>query len=148
MPNTIKRWKLSPIDIESRRHWVDYSQAKDLMFARTDTKVSPWYVVNSDNKKQARLNCIAHLLSRVPYNDLNPVEIALPPRQSDSDYKSKDNESALRAGNLLTAADVTLRTHSIGYLVAITALWGPASGTTRQFANPASLIQPMQSAPV
>ena len=54
---------------------------------RTDTKVSPWYVVNSDNKKQARLNCIAHLLSRVPYNDLNPVEIALPPRQSDSDYK-------------------------------------------------------------
>ena len=57
------------------------------MFARTDTKISPWYVVNSDNKRQARLNCIAHLLSLVPYNDLNPVEIALPPRQSDSDYK-------------------------------------------------------------
>jgi len=87
MRNPIKRWKLSAIDVESRRHWVDYSQAKDLMFAQTDTKVSPWYVVNSDNKKQARLNCIAHLLSRVPYNDLNPVEIALPPRQSDSDYK-------------------------------------------------------------
>ena len=70
MRNPIKRWKLSPMDIESRRHWVDYSQAKDLLFARTDTKLSPWYVVNSDNKKQARLNCIAHLLSRVPYNDL------------------------------------------------------------------------------
>jgi hypothetical protein len=57
------------------------------MFARTDTKVSPWYVVNSDDKKQARLNCIAHLLSRVHYKDLNPIEIPLPPRQSDSDYK-------------------------------------------------------------
>src|SRR5215469_11437228 len=86
MRNPIKRWKLSA-DIESRRHRVDYSHAKDLMFARTDTKVAPWYVVNSDNKKQARLNCIAHLLSRVPYNELNPVEIALPPHQSDSDYK-------------------------------------------------------------
>ena len=88
MRNPIKRWKLSAMDTESRRHWVDYSQAKDLMFARTDTKVSPWYVVNSDNKKQARLNCIAHLLSRVPYKDLNPVEIALPPRQSDSGVRS------------------------------------------------------------
>src|ERR1700731_4435104 len=87
MRNPIKRWKLSAMDKESRRHWVDYSQAKDLMFAQTDTKVSPWYVVNSDNKKQARLNCITHLLSRVPYKDLNPVETALPPRQSDSDYK-------------------------------------------------------------
>jgi len=87
MRNPIKRWKLSAMDVESRQHWVDYSQAKDLMFARTDTKVSPWYVVNSDNKKQARLNCIAHLLSRVSYNDLKPAEIALPSRQSDSDYK-------------------------------------------------------------
>src|SRR5271166_6257666 len=87
MRNPIKRWKLSAMDIESRRHWVDYSQAKDLVFAQTDTKVSPWYVVNSDNKKQARLNCITHLLSRVPYKDLNPVETALPSRQSDSDYK-------------------------------------------------------------
>ena len=86
MRNPIKRWKLSAMDIESRRHRVDYSQAKDHMFAQTDTEVSPWYVVNSDNKKQARLNCIAHL-SRVPYKDLNPVDIALPPRQSDSDYK-------------------------------------------------------------
>ena len=87
MRNPIKRWKLSTMDIESRRHWADYSQAKDLMFARTDTKVSPWYVVNSDDKKKARLNCIAHLLSRVHYKDLNPIETPLPPRQSDSDYK-------------------------------------------------------------
>ncbi len=93
MRNPIKRWKLSTIDIESRRHWVDYSRAKDLMFAQTDTKVSPWYVVNSDNKKQARLNCIAHLLSRVPYNDLIPVEIALPPRQADSAYQRPQRSS-------------------------------------------------------
>jgi len=87
MRNPIKRWKLSGMDIASRRHWVDYSRAKDVMFAHTDTKLSPWFAVNSDNKKRARLNCIAHLLSRVPYRDLNTVEIELPPRQSDSGYK-------------------------------------------------------------
>jgi polyphosphate kinase len=87
MRNPIKRWKLSAMDIESRRHWVDYSRAKDAMFARTDTTISPWFVVNADNKKRARLNCIAHLLSQIPYNDLTPVEIDLPPRQSDDGYK-------------------------------------------------------------
>ena len=86
MRNPIKRWKLSGMDIESRRHWVDYSRAKDAMFAETDTKICPWYVVNSDDKKKSRLNCIAHLLSKVPYKDLKPVEIKLPSRQSD-DYK-------------------------------------------------------------
>ena len=87
MRNPIKRWKLSSMDIASRRHWVDYSRAKDAMFARTDTRLSPWCVVHSDNKKQARLNCIAHLLSRVPYRNLTPVEIDLPPRQADTGYK-------------------------------------------------------------
>jgi polyphosphate kinase 2 (PPK2 family) len=87
MHNPIKRWKLSSMDVASRKHWVDYSRAKDHMFAETDTKISPWHVVNSDDKKKARLNCIAHLLSRVPYNDLNPVEIDLPPRQPDEGYK-------------------------------------------------------------
>lgn len=87
MRNPMKRWKLSPMDIESRRHWVDYSMAKDVMFAHTDTKKSPWYVVNSDDKKRARLNCIAHLLSQVPYGDMVPVEVELPPRQSDTGYR-------------------------------------------------------------
>ncbi len=87
MRNPIKRWKLSPMDIESRRHWADYSKAKDIMFAHTDTKTCPWYVVNADNKKRARLNCIAHLLSQVPYNDMVPVEVELPDRQSDAGYK-------------------------------------------------------------
>lgn len=83
----IKRWKLSPMDIESRKHWVEYSRCKDVMFAKTDTKLSPWFVVNADDKKKARLNCIAHLLQQIPYNNLTPVEIELPPRQSDTGYK-------------------------------------------------------------
>ena len=87
MRSPIKRWKLSPMDLESRKHWVEYSQAKDAMFAKTDTKISPWHVVNADNKKKARLNCIAHLLSQIPYYDLMPVEVELPPRQPDNGYK-------------------------------------------------------------
>ena len=75
-----KRWKLSPMDIESRARWVEYSKAKDQMFAHTDIKQAPWYVVKSDNKKKARLNCIAHLLSLIPYEDLTPEPIKLPER--------------------------------------------------------------------
>jgi len=82
MNNPIKRWKLSPMDIESRRYWVDYSRAKDEMFAHTDTKKSPWFVVNADNKKRARLNCIAHLLRQISYHDMTPLQFELPPRQS------------------------------------------------------------------
>src|SRR6516165_2860302 len=87
MRNPIKRWKLSPMDIESRRHWVDYSKAKDVMFAHTDTKNAPWYVVNADDKKRARLNCIAHLLQQIPYQDMVPVEVELPPPQINEGYK-------------------------------------------------------------
>jgi polyphosphate kinase 2 len=74
-----KRWKLSPMDLESRRQWVEYSRAKDEMFAHTDIKQIPWYVVNADNKKSARLNVIRHLLSTVPYEDLTPEPMKLPP---------------------------------------------------------------------
>jgi len=84
--NITKRWKLSPMDLESRRRWVDYSKAKDAMFAYTDTRQSPWYVVNADDKERARLNCIHHLLSLIPYEDLTPEHIELPPRQEDSHY--------------------------------------------------------------
>ena len=76
--NPTKRWKLSPMDLESRRRWVDYSRAKDEMFSYTDIKQSPWYVVNADNKKCARLNAIRHLLSMIPYEDLTPEPIKLP----------------------------------------------------------------------
>ena len=81
-----KRWKLSPMDLESRARWAEYSRAKDEMFALTDIKQAPWYVVNADNKKRARLNVIHHLLSLIPYRDLTPKPIELPPRQPDAGY--------------------------------------------------------------
>jgi polyphosphate kinase 2 len=81
-----KRWKLSPMDLESRARWVEYSKAKDEMFAHTDIKQAPWYVVNADNKKRARLNVIHHLLSLFDYEDLTPEPISLPPREPDSGY--------------------------------------------------------------
>ena len=81
-----KRWKLSPMDIESRNRWVEYSMAKDEMVAHTDSKQAPWYVVNSDVKKHARLNCIRHLLDTVPYEDLTPETITLEQRKSNSNY--------------------------------------------------------------
>ena len=84
--NPTKRWKLSPMDLESRARWVEYSKAKDDMFAATDTTLSPWYVVEADDKKSARLNCINHLLSMIPYEDLTPKPIKLPPRQKAMDY--------------------------------------------------------------
>jgi polyphosphate kinase 2 len=74
-----KRWKLSPMDLESRSRWVEYSRAKDEMFAHTDIKQAPWHVVNADDKKCARLNVIRHLLGVVPYEDLTPPPIKLPP---------------------------------------------------------------------
>jgi polyphosphate kinase 2 len=81
-----KRWKLSPMDLESRSRWIEYSRAKDEMFKYTDIKQAPWWVVNSDIKKRARLNCISHLLSMIPYEDLTPEAIELPPRQDDIGY--------------------------------------------------------------
>jgi len=81
-----KRWKLSPMDLESRKKWVEYSKAKDEMFAHTDIKQAPWYVVNADDKKRARLNTIRHLLSLIPYKDLTPEPIKLPPRQKNKGY--------------------------------------------------------------
>lgn len=75
-----KRWKLSPMDLESRKRWIDYSRAKDAMFAATDRDASPWFVVDADNKRHARLNCIAHLLNQVDYYDVYEDPLALPPR--------------------------------------------------------------------
>lgn len=81
-----KRWKLSPMDLESRRRWIEYSKAKDEMFAHTDIKQAPWFSVNSDDKKRARLNCISHLLETIPYDDLTPQQIDLPPRDDTFSY--------------------------------------------------------------
>ena len=76
-----RRWKLSPMDLEAQARWVDYAEAKDQMFAHTDTEESPWWVVDADDKKAARLNLMAHLLSQVPYQPIAPDEVVLPPRQ-------------------------------------------------------------------
>ncbi len=86
MDDITRQWKLSPMDLESRKRWVEYSRAKDDMFRYTDTKLSPWYVVEADDKKRARLNCISHLLSKIPYEDLTPQVLELPPRQVDNSY--------------------------------------------------------------
>ncbi len=75
-----KRWKLSPMDMESRSRWVAYSRAKDEMFAHTDIPQAPWFVVDADDKRRARLNCISHLLGLIPYRDLTPAPAPLPPR--------------------------------------------------------------------
>jgi polyphosphate kinase len=88
-----KHWKLSPMDLESRSRWVDYSRAKDAMFARTDTKLSPWWVVEADVKRRARLNTVAHLLSSIPYEYVRPVQLTLPPRQSDDGYVRPPRET-------------------------------------------------------
>jgi polyphosphate kinase len=83
-----KRWKLSPMDLESRGRWVEYSKAKDTMFEHTDIQEAPWYVVNADDKRRARLNCIRHVLSQVDYEDLLPQEpITFPPRQTNKGYE-------------------------------------------------------------
>lgn len=79
LKNPTKRWKLSPMDLESRSRWVQYSRAKDEMFAHTDIKQAPWHVVNANDKKRARLNVIRHLLSRVSYRELPPPPLELPP---------------------------------------------------------------------
>lgn len=81
-----KRWKLSPMDVKSRERWVDYSIAKDTMFAHTCIKQAPWYVINADDKKRARLNAMRHLLSLIEYKDLTPPPIKLPPRVIDKAY--------------------------------------------------------------
>ncbi|WP_411967627.1 polyphosphate kinase 2 [Haloferax sp. YSSS75] len=76
-----RRWKLSPMDLEARSKWVEYSKAKDVMLEHTDIEEAPWYVVHADVKRHARLNCISHLLDQIPYEDLTPDPIELPPRQ-------------------------------------------------------------------
>ena len=83
----LKQWKLSPMDLESQRRWDDYTKAKEEMFARTHTPESPWWVVDAVDKKRARLNCIHHLLTQVPYRDILRPPVLLPPREHDADFR-------------------------------------------------------------
>ncbi len=94
MTDRTKRWKISPMDLEARRRWFDYSKAKDIMFAATDVEDSPWWVVEADSKKRARLNCISHLLSQVPYKDVDAPVLKLPPRgKADPKYTRPPKDS-------------------------------------------------------
>ena len=85
----LKQWKLSPMDLESRRRWEQYTAAKETMFERTHTPEAPWWVVEADDKKRARLNCIQHLLNQVPYSEISHPEIVLPERERSDDYNRR-----------------------------------------------------------
>jgi polyphosphate kinase len=92
LEDPLRRWKLSPMDLDSRARWVEYSRAKDEMFVHTDIPEAPWYVVEGDDKRRARLNCMAHLLSLVPYEDVLETPLELPPRPHESDYERPPRE--------------------------------------------------------
>jgi polyphosphate kinase len=91
----LKQWKLSPMDLESRRRWEAYTRAKEVMLERTHIPEAPWWVVQAVDKKRARLNCIAHLLEQVPYREIEHAEITLPPREHDDDYQRRPTPAEL-----------------------------------------------------
>ncbi len=93
LKDPLKVWKLSPMDLESRMRWIEYSQAKDEMFAYTDTKDSPWWVVNADDKRRARLNMIRHLLSQIPFEDVTHHDLRLEDRPVEKGYVRPPVES-------------------------------------------------------
>jgi polyphosphate kinase 2 len=87
LEDPLRSWKLSPMDLDARARWVEYSKAKDEMFVHTDTPEAPWFVVEGDDKRRARLNCVHHLLSLIPYEDIIEVPLDLAPRPPETDYK-------------------------------------------------------------
>lgn len=89
----LRQWKLSPMDLESFRRWYEYSRARDLMLEATDSKHAPWYLIRSDDKRAARLNCIAHLLSSIPYGKVPRSKVELPERKNKGQY---DDQAALK----------------------------------------------------
>ena len=91
--NPTKGWKLSPMDLESVKRWDAYSEAKDNMLEHTDTDSSPWYIVESDNKKKARINCISHLISKIDYDEIEHDEIKLPKGEVEQNSKSRPPKS-------------------------------------------------------
>jgi polyphosphate kinase 2 len=94
----LRQWKLSPVDLPSREKWYEYSRARDLMLEATDTKHAPWYILKSDDKKRARLNCITHLLSLIPYKDVPRPKIKLPERSKKNAY---DDQATLKDRNFV-----------------------------------------------
>ena len=89
----LRQWKLSPMDVESYRHWYDYSKARDLMLEATDSKHAPWHIVRTDDKRRGRLNCISHILSRIPYKKIPREKVKLPKRAKKHEY---DDQASLK----------------------------------------------------
>jgi polyphosphate kinase len=96
----LRQWKLSPMDLPSRKRWYDYSRARDMMLEATDTEHAPWYILHSDDKKRARLNCIAHLLKQIPYEDVPHEKVKLPKRSEEGAY---DDEATLAGRRFVKA---------------------------------------------
>jgi polyphosphate kinase 2 (PPK2 family) len=94
----LRQWKLSPMDLQSYAHWYAYSRARDMMLEATDTQDAPWHIVRSDDKRRARLNCIAHLLSLIPYEDVPRNKVKLPPRSDKGEY---DDQETLKGRNFV-----------------------------------------------
>jgi len=94
----LRQWKLNPMDLESYARWYAYSRARDMMLEATDTKEAPWYIVRSDDKRRARLNCISHLLRLIPYKDLPRAKVRLPKRSDKGEY---DDQTTLEGRNFV-----------------------------------------------
>jgi polyphosphate kinase len=94
----LRQWKLSPMDLPSREKWYKYSRARDMMLEATDTEIAPWYIVPSDDKRRARLNCISHLLSLIPYKDVPRAKVKLPMRSEKGAY---DDQATLKGRNFI-----------------------------------------------
>jgi len=93
------QWKLSPMDVESYRRWYDYSRARDMMMEKTDTEHAPWYIVRSDDKRRARLNCISHILDLIPFEKVERAKVKLPKRSSKHEY---DDQASLQGRHFIT----------------------------------------------
>ena len=94
----VRQWKLSPMDLPSRERWYDYSRARDMMLAATDTKHAPWHILHSDDKRRARLNCIAHVLELIPYKKAPREKVKLPRRSMKGEY---DDQATLKGRKLV-----------------------------------------------
>ena len=94
----VRQWKLSPMDLESFRRWYDYSHARDMMFKATDTDYAPWHIVRSDDKKRARLNCIAAMLDLIPYKKVSRPKVKLPKRSTKNEY---DDQGSIKDRNFV-----------------------------------------------
>ena len=99
MDDPLRQWKLSPMDLPSRSKWFEYSRARDTMLDATDTKWAPWYILPSDDKKRARLNCIHHILKQIPYKDVPHENVKLPKRSSKGEY---DDQATLKGRKFIT----------------------------------------------